>query len=227
MNLSLSRSGKMFSSRSSVLALRAHGPLALFTQPAFKVERVTYPVMTPSAARGMLEAVLWKPAIRWRVVRISVLNPIQYIAFRRNELNSKAVAPRLSVVRDGGRPPRQFIEYDRAQRNTIALRNVDYVIEADFDLTERAGADDSVAKFEDMFRRRVEKGQHFHQPYFGCREFVAHILSSDNAPPPIEHTCDLGQMLWDIVYDSAGNRAVFFKARLDRGVLNVPTDPER
>lgn len=212
--------------RSPTLALRARGPLACFTDPALKVERVTTPVMTPSAARGLIEAVLWKPAIQWRIERIKVLNPIRFTAFRRNEVNSRAVAPAAAVIRKGGSAPIFFADGDRAQRNTVALRDVDYVIEAHFTLAERAGPEDNVPKFIDMFRRRVEKGQHFHQPYFGCREFVADVIPADGAPDPIAETRDLGRILWDIEYGPDGNRPIFFSAELHNGVLEVPPDPE-
>lgn len=212
--------------RSPTLSLRARGPLAVFTHPALKVERVSTPVMTPSAARGLIEAVLWKPAIRWHVERIKVLSPIRFITFRRNEVNSRALTPALATVRDGGPAPVFFADDDRAQRNTVALRDVDYVVEAHFTLTERAGPEDNVGKFVDMFRRRVTKGQHFHQPYLGCREFVADVMPADDAPPPIPESRDLGWMLWDVEYDRPdGNRPVFFEARLHDGVLEVPVDP--
>ena len=212
--------------RSSTLSLRTRGPLAVFTHPALKVERITYPVMTPSAARGLIEAVLWKPAIRWHVERIQVLNPIRFVAFRRNEVNSKAAIPSTKVVRDGGPAPLFFADEDRAQRNTVALYDVDYVLEAHFALTDRVGPDDNVPKFIEMFRRRVEKGQHFHQPYFGCREFVADVMPADDAPVPIHESRDLGRMLWDIEYRPDANRAVFFEARLANGVLHVPANPQ-
>jgi len=178
--------------------------------------------MTPSAARGVLEAVLWKPAIRWRIERIRVLAPIAFTAFRRNEVNSRASAPPLATIRDGGPAPLFFADDDRAQRNTVALRDVDYVIDAHFVLTERAGAEDNVPKFVDMFRRRLEKGQHFHQPYLGCREFAADVLPADDAPDPIPESRELGRMLWDIEYTPQGNRPVFFEATLQDGVLHVP-----
>jgi len=215
------------SARSPTLSVRVTGPLAVFTEPAFKVERVSYPVMTPSAARGLLEAILWKPAIRWRIERIQVLAPINFTAFRRNEVNSKASAPTLAVIEAGGGYRSYYAEDDRTQRNTIALRDVDYVIEAHFKLTDRAGAEDNIPKFVDMFQRRVERGQHFHQPYFGCREFPADVTPATDAPTPISDTRDLGYMLWDIAYRPDGNRAVFFSARLERGVLEVPLEPER
>lgn len=208
------------------LSLRARGPLAVFTHPALKVERVSTPVMTPSAARGLLEAVLWKPAIRWHIERIRVLSPINFVSFRRNEVNSRASTPALATVRDGGPVPVFFADEDRAQRNTVALRDVDYVIEAHFSLTGRAGPDDNLTKFVDMFRRRVAKGQHFHQPYLGCREFVADVLPVDDAPPPIPESRDLGRMLWDVEYDlPGGNRPIFFEARLENGVMEVPASP--
>jgi CRISPR-associated protein Cas5d len=206
--------------------LRARGPLAVFSSPALKVERVTYPVMTPSAARGLLEAVAWKPAIRWHVERIRVLNPIRFTAFRRNEVNSRASVPSAALVRDGGAPPAFFADADRAQRNTVALADVDYVIEAHFTLTDLAGPGDNVPKFVDIFTRRVEKGQHFHQPYFGCREFVADVLPADDAPEPVNHSRELGWMLWDIAYGPDRNRPLFFRARLNRGVLEVPASAD-
>jgi len=216
----------MSHARSPTLAARAFGPLACFTRPELKVERVSYPVMTPSAARGLLEAVLWKPAILWHIDRIRVLRRIQFVSFRRNEVKTRASPPARAVVERGGPVSPYFAEDQdhRAQRNTVALRDVDYLIEAHFTLTDRAGADDNVAKFVDMFRRRVAKGQHFHQPYFGCREFVAHVIPADGAPEPIEESRDLGIMLWDIDYGPEANRPVFFRAELDHGVLDVPPD---
>ncbi len=209
-----------------LLALRARGEYACFTRPELKVERVSYPVMTPSAARGLLEAVLWKPAIQWRVRRIHVLSPIRFLAIRRNEVNSRAPAPSRALVQNGGRAPEFFADEDRAQRNTIALRDVDYVIEADFGLTARTGPEDNMTKFVEMFRRRVEKGQHFHQPYLGCREFVAEISPPDGAPAAIKDSRDLGLMLWDIEFREEANTPVFFRAELKDGILEVPHAPE-
>lgn len=214
------------SSVSPPLRLRCRGPVAIFTRPEFKTERVSYPVMTPSAARGLLEAVVWKPAIRWRILRIEVLSKIEFTAFRRNEVNSRAIAPPAAVIDRGGKAHVLFADDDRAQRNTVALRDVDYLITARFEMTERAGPADNVAKFVDMFRRRVEKGQHFHQPYFGCRECVADVLPATGADKPIDDTRDLGLMLWDIVHEPTGTRAVFFDAKLLHGVLEVPADPQ-
>lgn len=211
---------------SCMLRLRARGPLACFTRPELKVERVSYAVMTPSAARGLLEAVLWKPAILWRVRQIHVLSPIEFTSFRRNEVNSRAVAPSQSTVDAGGPVGNFFADEDRAQRNTIALRDVDYIVEADFRLTEKAGPGDNGQKFIEMFNRRVEKGQHFHQPYFGCREFVAEILPAEGAPAPIAETRDFGLMLRDIAFSPNGNRPVFFTALMENGILTIPDVPE-
>lgn len=201
--------------------------MACFTAPEFKVERVSYPVITPSAARGIFEAVLWKPAIRWRIDRIKVLKPIRWIAFRRNEVKKRAVAPAAAVIERGGTAPVFIVEDDRAQRNTVALRNVDYIIEAHFELTERAGPEETVRKFVEMFNRRLEKGQHFHQPYLGCREFIAEVGPvPDDPPQPIDHSQDLGLMLWDIEFAKEGNRPRFYRARLEGGVIEVPDAAE-
>ncbi|HEY0557470.1 MAG TPA: type I-C CRISPR-associated protein Cas5c, partial [Thermoanaerobaculia bacterium] len=198
--------------RSPTLRLRARGPLACFTRPELKVERVSYPVMTPSAARGLLEAVMWKPAIQWRIGRIHVLKPIRFIAFRRNEVSHRAVAPAAAVVRDGGEISSYFADDDRAQRNTLALREVDYLIEARFEMTERAGPLDNLTKFVEIFERRLAKGQCFHQPYFGCRELDAEVLPAEGAPPAEDITQELGLMLWDVEYSPKRNRPVFFQA---------------
>ena len=192
-----------------------------------KVERVSYPVMTPSAARGLLEAILWKPAIKWRIRAIHVLAPIVFTSFRRNEVNSRATAPARTVIENGGPVGHYFADEDRAQRNTIALRDVDYLIEAEFSLTPRAGDADNVTKFVEMFNRRVAKGQHFHQPYLGCREFVAEILPPEGAPSPIPETRNFGWILHDIEFAPGGNRPLFFDARLENGFLHVPPLPER
>ena len=212
--------------RSPTLRMRAFGPWACFTRPELKVERMSYPVMTPSAARGLIEAVLWKPAIQWHIERIAVLSPIRFVALRRNEVNTKAAKPGRAIVAEGGLAPLYFADEDRAQRNTVALRDVDYLVEAHFTLTGRASDGDTVTKFVAMFNRRVVKGQHFHQPYFGCREFAANVIPADDPPVPVDDTRDLGIMLWDVQYTKKRNRPIFFHATLDHGVLEVPSDPQ-
>jgi CRISPR-associated protein Cas5d len=212
---------------STTLSLRVSGPFALFTRPELKAERVSYQVMTPSAARGILEAIVWKPAIRWRIERIHVLSPIRWVSFRRNELSTPMATPSQSLVRSGGLAPLVLIEDDRAQRNAVALRDVDYVIDSHFELTDRAGPDDNVNKFAEIFARRLRGGQHWSQPYLGCREFVAHVEPVDETTPKaINQTQDLGLMLWDIDFQPGRNRPRFFHGRLDRGILEVPSDSE-
>lgn len=208
--------------KSAPLSVRVSGPLACFTRPDLKVERFSYDVMTPSAARGVLEAVCWKPAIVWRIDRIKVLAPIRRIAIRRNEVNSRvSTDSAISWMRGDARPAPFFADDDRAQRNMVALRDVDYVIEAHFELTARAGPGDNVRKFEEMFLRRVERGQCFQTPYLGCRELVASFSAADGHPQPIDETRDLGRMLHDIHFEPRP-RPVFFDARMEAGVIEVP-----
>ncbi|MCP3065619.1 type I-C CRISPR-associated protein Cas5c [Myxococcus sp. K38C18041901] len=195
--------------------VRAGGPLACFTRPEMKAERMSYEVMTPSAARGVLEAILWKPAIRWQVHEIAVLAPVRWTSFRRNEVNSRAVVGKLDYVADE----------DRAQRNTVALRDVDYAITASFSLVPgKAGPEDNVRKFEEMFERRLEKGQFFHAPYLGCREFAARVepMGEDIRPVDLEvERRPLGLVFYDFEFGES-TRPLFFEAYLDRGVLHVP-----
>jgi CRISPR-associated protein Cas5d len=211
--------------RSPTFAVRFRGPRACFTRPELKVERVTYEVMTPSAARGALEAILWKPAIRWEIERIHVLAPIRFGQVKRNEVNSK-----LSTRGDHGA---FFADDDRvrAQRNTLYLRDVDYVVEAFFSFTERVGPDDTLEKFVSMFRRRLEKGQCFSQPYFGCREFAASFelaAKPFGTEPSLTGSRPLGVMLYDMHHNATYPHVCkkcaprFFEARLVDGVLAVP-----
>jgi CRISPR-associated protein Cas5d len=210
--------------------VRVRGPIACFTRPEMKVERVSYEVITPSAARGVLEAILWKPAIAWVVQRIHVLAPVRWIAFKRNEVTSKIATGTVRSAMRGGPLPALVVEDRRAQRNTLALRDVDYVIEAGFRMVpDKVGPADTVVKFTEMFHRRLEKGQCFRTPYLGCREFVAQV---EPAPEGWERlvrrgdTRELGWMLHDIEFGApAGNRPHFFLARMDGGVIEVPPFP--
>jgi CRISPR-associated protein Cas5d len=203
--------------------VRVRGPLACFTRPEFKVERVSYEVMTPSAARGVLEAIHWKPAIRWVITAIRVLAPVKFISFKRNEVASRASLQRGQRALAGDP---FLVEEDRQQRNTLALRDVDYVIEAHFATTPRWGPDDTLAKHADIVVRRLEKGQSFHQPYLGCREFAAEVEPVGELPecrlPPEWRQRHLGLMLHDLEF---GPRIVprFFAARIDEvGKIEVP-----
>jgi CRISPR-associated protein Cas5d len=222
------------------LEVKVWGERACFTRPEMKVERVSYPVMTPSAARGVLEAIFWKPEFRWQVSEIWVLRPIRHFSVVRNEVNttSSEKSARSWEGRGGG----YFADDDRAQRHTLGLRDVAYLIKADVVLGPRATED--VAKYRDHFRRRVERGQCFHRPYLGCREFAADFGPPDGTETPIDLSDDLGRMLFDQVFvraddgqaswhmhDPAGKqvvrgrvRPVFFAARLERGVLRVPAE---
>jgi CRISPR-associated protein Cas5d len=208
----------------SNLLVRVQGPLACFTRPEFSTERVSYEVMTPSAARAILEAILWKPAIRWRIHAIHVLSPIRWMEFHRNEVNSRASTIGAASAAAGRTEFSDFYaDADRAQRHTVGLRDVDYLVEASFVLTGRAGPSDNVGKFFGMFERRLGAGQQVYQPYLGCREFPAFVapMDRDAMPPSIAETRALGWMLHDMEY-GAERRPRFFNAQLDAGVLHVP-----
>lgn len=203
------------------LSVKVWGDFACFTRPEMKVERVSYPLMTPSAARGLLEAIFWKPEFDYRIQAIHVLRPIRYYSILRNEVNSRQ-SDRVAAgwQRDGGS---YEAPSDRAQRHTLALRDVAYVIEAQIQL--RAHADADPAKYRDQFRRRVREGRCFATPFLGCREFSCAFGEPDGSERPIDLSDDLGLMLLDLDYapDRSGRgRPRFFNARLDRGVLHVP-----
>jgi CRISPR-associated protein Cas5d len=201
--------------RSQIFKLKVWGENACFTRPEMKVERVSYDVMTPSAARGILEAVVWKPAIRWQVTRIDVLNPIRWESVRRNEVGA-VMSPRTSGL---------FVEDQRQQRAGLFLRDVAYVIHAFFEMTVKAGVEDNVRKFEEMFQRRAEKGQCFHRPYLGCREFAAHfelISVGIKEPQPISEDKELGFMLYDMDHSDSEPTPMWFRAQLQQGSVHVP-----
>ena len=203
--------------------VRIRGPFACFTRPEFKAERVSYEVLTPSAARGILEAILWKPALYWHIRRIRLLAPIRFIQFKRNEITRTAKLNVAEASLPCAELPDYFANEDRAQRNTLALRDVDYAVDAEMNLTSRAGAEDNSKKFDQMFRRRLEHGQVHMQPYLGCREFPATVEPYIGDPPTLQNESrDLGLMLHDIRYTNACNIAVFFKAQLKKGVVHVP-----
>lgn len=207
--------------------LKVWGAHACFTRPEMKVERVSYDVMTPSAARGILEAIHWKPAIRWVVDRICVLNPIRFQSIRRNEVGSKAPASKIRTAMNRGSLEglHLLVDQDRQQRASTVLIDVAYVIEAHFELTDKADAEENGGKHLDIFNRRASRGQCFHQPCLGTREFAASFeLLSPEGPLPkaIDETRDLGFMLWDIDHAAKGKPSLLFRARLDNGVMSVP-----
>ena len=212
------------------IRLHVWGDYACFTRPEMKVERVSYDVITPSAARGILSAVHWKPAMRWVVDKIHVLKPIRFESVRRNELGDK-----ISVSKVNGAMKRNsvagfytLIEDDRQQRAATVLKNVAYVIEAHIALTARAGKDETVTKHIEMFARRARKGQCFQQPCLGVREFPADfaLIDEGESLPPSDLSAseanrDLGWMLHDIDFDH-GNTPHFFRAEMKEGVILVP-----
>ena len=197
------------------LSVRVRGDFALFTRPESKVERVSYPIMTPSAARGILEAIYWKPEFRYAIREIWDLELPQTMGILRNEVNSK-----MSLRS----PEPYFADEDRTQRQSLCLRNVDYVIFADAEV--RAGVSEVHAKFRDQFRRRVERGQCYHRPALGCREFAAEFEPWDSSRSPVDWDEELGLMLWDMNYSpKPPHTPLFFEAAIRAGVLAVPQAP--
>ncbi len=202
------------------------GDYALFTRPELKVERVSYDVMTPSAARGLLEAIYWHPGMRWVIDRIYVLSPIRFTNIRRNEVSAVLSASKARTVMTGGEADLYLCTQDCIQqRAAMVLQDVHYVIEAHFDMTDKASPGDNPGKFSDIMRRRLEKGQCFHQPCFGTREFPAHFQAWQGGEPSTAYPDserELGFMLYDMDYSDHENiRPQFFRAVLRRGVLDV------
>lgn len=205
------------------LVVEVGGALACFTRPELKVERVSYPVMSPSAAVGVLEAIFWKPEFQYVVRAIDVLKPIEWTSVRRNEVKSVVTAGEVAALRKD--PRRRYdVEHDRDQRNSMLLRDVGYRIHAQVVLTER-GRGGREEKYREQLRRRVDKGACFAQPFLGCREFSASFGPRSDAMP-IERDEDLGVMLHSIVYPATGGEQYrWFHAQLRQGVLEVPLRP--
>lgn len=204
------------------IKLKVWGEYACFTRPEMKVERVSYDVITPSSARGILEAIYWKPAIIWVIDHIHVLNHIRFDNIRRNELAGKLALGTIKKAMNGKYSPVEvFIEKDRQQRAAMVLRDVAYIIEAHF---EFIGDEDNVpAKHKDIFERRARKGQCFHQPYLGCREFPAdfELIEGDIPQSEISGKQNLGWMLHDMDFNN-NMEARFFRAEMKDGVVDVP-----
>ena len=208
------------------ITIRVRGEYALFTRPEMKVERVSYDVITPSAARGIIEAVYWKPAIRWVVDKIYVLNEIEFTNIRRNEVSEKVSDSEARRRMNGSQEPFYLSASDaRQQRAALVLKNVDYVIEAHFVLTEKAGAEDTVEKHYNMALRRLRKGQYFSPPCLGTREFGARVdLIEDGIIPtsPLAGVRDLGWMLYDLDFAEPQDiRPQFFKPEMREGVIDL------
>lgn len=203
--------------------LRIWGDYACFTRPEMKAERVSYDVLTPSAARGILEAVYWKPSLRWVVDRIHVMKEIRFNNIRRNEVSEKIpVKGKTGVkaaMKDGITPLHLYVEEKRQQRAALVLRDVEYIVEAHFDYTSTDDRNDG--KHLDMFNRRAARGQCFHRPYLGCREFAAFFepVSGDIPASPLQGEGDLGWMLHDLNY-AAGMKPIFFRPTMRNGVID-------
>ena len=230
--------------------LEVSGNLACFTRPEMKVERISYDVITPSAARAVFDAILWKPSIRWQVSKIEVLNPIKWINIRRNEVGSIASTRNIEgAIKSGTGQLGMYIEDERQQRAGLFLRDVQYRLHASFELRDpslhkphfphlskravNAGETDmdnepnQTVKFMTMFERRTAKGQCVNQPYLGCREFAADFRLVEPEGPSsraISETRELGYMLYDLDYRNPDDpRPRFFRASLVNGVVSVPT----
>lgn len=226
----------------AVCSLKVWGEFACFTRPELKVERVSYPAPTPSAARGIFEAILYKPEFRWHIREISVLNPIRFITLRRNEVKGKISARNVEQAMKGKRilAPMMADDMDneaegRTQRQTLALRDAAYVLTAEIRVAPQAAKENPSQKFREQFLRRAARGQCFQQPYLGCREFAAHFEPASGKETPVDDSRELGWMLYDIFdLDAPAERVTdakvlervrrlaLFEARLERGVMEVP-----
>lgn len=231
-----------------VFCLEVQGDFACFTRPEMKVERVSYDVITPSAARAIFEAIFWKPAIRWQVTQIEVLNPIRWASVRRNEVGQVISTDNVKTAMSRGEGDLGlYVEDNRQQRAALLLRDVRYRLHAAFELCEAAqipsrfpalksqvGSDgereamqapESPQKYAAMFHRRAARGQCFNQPYLGTREFSCafKLIEGDDAPPPIAESRDLGWMLYDLDYTAPGGPSpLFYRAQMQGGVISVP-----
>ncbi len=207
--------------------VRVWGDYALFSRPELKVERYSYDVMTPSAARGILEAIYWHPGLKWVIDKIHVKNPIRFTSVRRNEVKSKISASNvLSVYNGADKPLYLSTKEEIVQRASMVLTDVEYVIEAHFEMTEKANATDNPGKFKDIMMRRLKRGECYHMPYFGCREFPANfaLCEEEKIKTAFEQIPekDLGLMLFDMDYTDENNISpMFFRAVLRQGVLDL------
>lgn len=216
----------------TTFCLEVEGDLACFTRPEMKAERVSYDVITPSAARAIFEAILWKPAIDWEVERIEVLRPIRWLTIRRNEVASKVpVASVRAAMRAGVGRLALDVDGDRQQRGSLLLREVAYRLHARL-VTGRNATGEPLAKYEEIFRRRAAHGQCVTQPYLGCREFACRFRLVDDpaqGPAVLDETRDLGLMLFDLDYTDPERPApIWFRARMEHGSIAIPkrTSPE-
>lgn len=205
------------------ILMEAWGPMACFTRPEMKTERVSYEVPTPGAVRGMIESVFFHPGLRWVPDRIWVLNRIQFMNVRRNEVKSKVLASAVLQEANGGKAGAIFTSEDIQQRAAMLLKDVHYVFEAHFEMTEQANPSDNHGKFQNIVKRRLRRGACYSTPYFGCRECTAHFrLWEGGEIPAIDETRDLGYMLYDMDYsDPTDIQPMFFRARMEHGVIDL------
>lgn len=204
--------------RFKTVRVKVFGDFALFTRPEGKVERVSYPMMTPSAARGVLEAILWKPEFKYKVRKIAALKEPKFHSIVRNEVSKKASINKKIMMSISG----VFTDDMRQLRHALVLKEVAYIIEADIFL--KPDTKDRVEKYEAIFNRRVSKGQCFHRPYLGTREFSAHFEAVDGTERPVDWTDSIGPMFFDFRYPEKGSMTIpyFFQADVKKGVMEVP-----
>jgi len=205
------------------LKIEVWGDFACFTRPEMKAERVSYDIMTPSAARGLLEAIYWHPGLCYHIDKIYLLNPIRFTNIRRNEVKGVLSARSALTALRSGNTLAYYSAGDRQQRASLILRDVHYVIEAHFTITEEAALGDNPGKFLSIIKRRLNNGQCYHQPYFGCREFPAHFREWPGGEiPALPVTKDLGFLLYDMDYNNPENiKPRFFRAKLIDGVMTT------
>lgn len=205
--------------------VRVWGEYALFSRPEMKVERCSYDVITPSAARGILEAIYWHPGMKWVIDKIYVQKPVQFTSIRRNEVKSKISSNNVLPVYNGADKPLYIsTKSDIVQRASLLLRDVSYVIEAHFEMTEKAVESDNPGKFKDIIMRRLKRGECYHTPYFGCREFPANfcLCEDDKIETAYSGEKDLGFMLYDMDFSDLDNiQPMFFRAIMKDGVINL------
>lgn len=220
----------LINERSDIMSIKVEvwGDYACFSRPELKSERCSYDCITPSAARGIFDAIMWHPGMSWTIDKIYILSPIEFTNIRRNEINSKVICRNVQKVMIG-KTAELFIDTktDILQRSATVLKNVHYVIEAHFDMTDKANQSDNPGKFQEMMKRRLDKGQCYHQPYLGCREFPAKFRRWEfDTVPTVDISSDLGLMLYDMDYSDKNNiTPMYFRAKIQNGVLEL-TDCE-
>lgn len=207
-----------------MIKVEVWGPYALFTRPELKVERYSYEIPTPSAMRGLLESIYFHPGLRWVIDRIYVMNPIRFVSFKRNEVLKKIPKNESKSLYLGKKNDIYLNTKENIiQRSSMALQDVHYVIEAHFEMTNKANPTDNCGKFQDIIKRRLRKGQCYMQPYFGCREFTANFREWPGGKiETIDESRDFGLMLYDFDYSNTSNpKPMYFKSRMNKGVIDL------